>query len=93
MSNCPLELWAPDHRSHINNTAFTLYAMECEDDLNTRQSKLNKVVKLLLQEADPYNFEAQCCIYDEVGIDSDTFTDEEVNWLERQLALGRRNRP
>ena len=26
-SECPFELWAPNDRSHIHNTAFTLYAM------------------------------------------------------------------
>ena len=85
-SHCPLELWAPDHRTHANNVAFTCYAMECEGDLPTRKGKINKVIKLLSAAADPNDFPTQCRIYDEVGIDSDTFTDEEVDYIQKEVA-------
>lgn len=29
-SHCPFEIWAPGYRSHIENIAFTLYAMDQE---------------------------------------------------------------
>ena len=78
-------LKAPWYRSE-DNTAFSLYAMECEGDMPTRQSKINKVIKLLAASADPNDFETQCRIYDEVGIDSDSFTDDEVQFIIREVA-------
>lgn len=68
------------------NTEFLLYAMECEGDLFIRQSKINKVIKLLAAAEDPNNFETQCRIYDEVGINSDTFTEDEVQFIIREVA-------
>ena len=76
---------APWYRPE-DNTGFPLYAMECEGDLTTRQSKINKVIKLLAATEDPNNFETQCRIYNEVGIDSDTFTDYEVMYIEKEVA-------
>lgn len=76
---------APWYRPE-ENTEFLLYAMECEGDLSTRQSKINKVIKLLAATEDPNNFETQCRIYDEVGIDSDTFTEDEVQFIIREVA-------
>ena len=86
INNCPFEVWAPDYRSHMNNTAFSLYAMESEGDLPTRRGKIEKVIKELLASDDPSDFQVQCAIYDKVGIDSDTFTDEEINYIETEVA-------
>lgn len=97
---CPLELWAPVYRSddcafHQNdgsfriheNEAFTMYAMECEGDMLTRRGKINKVIKLMVAAGPMCNdFATQCGIYDEVGIDSDTFTDQEVEYIESEVA-------
>lgn len=66
--------------------AFTLFAMECEGDVDTRQGKINKVIKLLAATEDPNDFEIQCRIYDEVSIDSDTFTEDEVQFIIREVA-------
>lgn len=86
INNCPFEVWAPDYRSHMNNTAFSLYAMESEGDLPTRRGKIERVIKELLASDDPSDFQVQCAIYDKVGIDSDTFTDEEINYIETEVA-------
>lgn len=95
---CKYELWAPsDHRyaehcllcdEHFHeNEAFTMYAMECEGDMLTRQGKINKVIKLMVAAGPMCNdFATQCDIYDEVGIDSDTFTDQEVEYIESEVA-------
>ena len=77
-------LKAPWYRQ--DNVGFTLYAMECEGDLPTRQGKINKVIKLLAATEDPNDFETQCRIYDEVGINSDTFTENEVQFIIREVA-------
>ena len=73
------------------NTAFWLYAMEQEGDLPTRQGKIQKVIKLLAQSADPNDFATQCAVYNAARIDSDTFTDAEVSYIEREVARRRGN--
>lgn len=70
----------------VNNDAFFLYAMECEGDLPTRKGKLNKVAKMLAASDQPNDFRTQCVIYDAVGIDSDTFTDDEVLYILNEVA-------
>lgn len=85
---CGATLWSPSLDGHfVEDRAFSLYAMECEGDTSTRQGKINKVIKLMAAAGSMCNdFDMQCQIYDEVGIDSDTFTDEEVEYIEREVA-------
>ena len=71
------------------NDTFWLYAMEQEGDLPTRQGKIQKVIKLLAQSADPNDFSTQCAAYAAARIDSDTFTDAEVSYIEREVARRR----
>jgi hypothetical protein len=78
-------LKAPWYRPE-EDIVFTLFAMECEGDIDTRQGKIKKVIKLLAAAEDPNDFETQCRIYDEVGIDSDTFTEDEVQFIIREVA-------
>lgn len=73
----------------IGDTAFWLYAMESEGDLPTRRGKIEKVIKLLAQSADPNDFATQCAVYSAARIDSDTFTDSEINYIEREVARRR----
>ncbi len=95
---CDLELWAPSQRRHGDlcfcgdlyheNEEFTMFAMECEGDLLTRQGKINKVIKLMVA-AGPVmcnDFATQCEIYNQVGIDSDTFTDAEIEYIVGEVA-------
>lgn len=73
--------------SEIEVAAFNLYALECEGETATRQGKINKVIKLMVAAGPMCNdFVTQCDIYDEVGIDSDTFTDQEVEYIESEVA-------
>ena len=32
-THCPFEIWAPGYRSHLENVAFTLYAMDQERNM------------------------------------------------------------
>lgn len=73
--------------SPVETTAFNLYALECEGETTTRRGKINKVIKLMVAAGPMCNdFATQCRIYDEVGIDSDTFTDQEVSYIESEVA-------
>jgi hypothetical protein len=86
-AHCDYAIWAPANRGEVVNEAFSLYAMECEGDTTTRRGKINKVIKLMVAAGPMRNdFATQCDIYDEVGIDSDTFTDQEVEYIESEVA-------
>ena len=78
-------LKAPWYRPE-EDIEFTFFAMECEGDVDTRQGKINRVIKELAACADPNDFATQCRIYDEVGIDSDTFTVNELTYIEEEVA-------
>lgn len=66
--------------------SFLAFAAETEGDVPTRRGKIQKLIKLLSASEDPNNFEIQCRFYDEVGIDSDTFTYEEIEYIEKEVA-------
>lgn len=85
---CGATIWSPSVNGHfVEDRAFSLYAMECEGDIPTRQGKINQVIKLMVAAGPMCNdFATQCDIYDEVGIDSDTFTDQEVQYIESEVA-------
>lgn len=79
---CAASLWAPSTSPHFTeDRAFSLYAMDC-----SRKQQIEKVIDLMAAQGDQCNdFEIQCQIYDIVGIDSDTFTEQEVNYIEREV--------
>ena len=88
IDRCGATIWALSTHGHfVEDRAFSLYAMECEGDISTRQGKINQVIKLMVAAGPMCNdFATQCDIYDEVGIDSDTFTDQEVQYIESEVA-------
>ena len=86
---CGATIFSPSLNPHfVEDRAFSLYAMECEGDIPTRQGKLNQIIKLMVA-AGPImcnDFATQCHIYDEVGIDSDTLSDAECDYIVREVA-------
>lgn len=72
-----------------SDLAFMGYVFEREGMTTTRQGKINKVIKMLAQSADPNDFATQCAVYNAARIDSDTFTDSEINYIEREVARRR----
>lgn len=86
-SRCGATIWTPNlNPNFVEDRAFSLYAMECEGELPTRRGKLNQVVKMLIAAGPEANdFAKQCEIYDAVGIDSDTFTDDEIIYITREV--------
>ena len=70
----------------IDNNIEMLYQMECVGDIPTRKGKIEKVIRLLAAAPDPWDFETQCRIYDKVGIDSDTFTNEESSYIVKEVS-------
>lgn len=79
---CNLEVWAPWYRnSHIENIAFTQFAMECEGDLPTRSGRINKLIKLLAQCADPNDKQEQYQASAAAGIEMWELTNEEREYV------------
>ena len=74
---------------NCSDLAFMGYVFEQEGMTATRQGKINKVITLLAQSADPNDFATQCAAYNAARIDSDTFTDSEINYIEREVARRR----
>lgn len=68
------------------NSAFMLYAMECEGDLSTRTSKIEKFIKLLAASDNPNDPVTQYNICDQVGLDSNSFTEKEIKYIEEKTS-------
>ena len=69
---------------------YSLYAMEQEGLLSTRQGKINQIIKLLVESEDPNNFEIQCNIYKIANFNSETLTEKEINYIEKEIIKRRR---
>lgn len=91
-NHCQFSIWAPGPtgqqfgRDLAGNRAFSCFAMESEGDLPTRRGKIEKVIKSLAQSYNPNDFAVQCAAYDFAGLDSDTLTAEEVEYIENEVA-------
>ena len=76
-NRCPLDVWAPDHRCSMNNKAFSAYAF--------RQQQIEDVINSLAAARDPNDFSTQLAAYDAAGLDSDTLTDDEVDYIVKEI--------
>lgn len=77
-SHCTFDIWAPDTHSSMNNLAFSAYA--CHQD------KIDEFVSLLATSGDPNDGEVQSVIAQYVGLDPDSLTSDEVEYIEREVA-------
>lgn len=64
-------------------TPFILYALECDGQLDTRQSKLNYFIRLLRDADDPNDPSEQEAALEEAELDY--LTEEEVEYVTRRL--------
>ena len=67
---------------------FMMYAAESEGDIPTRRGKIQRLIKELAAAGYPKcdDFNYQCQLYNEIGIDSDTFTEKEINYIQKEEA-------
>lgn len=68
------------------NFPFMMYAAEQEGDIPTRTGKIQKFIKLLAQESDPNNIDRQYDIAYTCGLDPNSFTASEINYIEREVS-------
>ena len=66
--------------------AEKLYCIESFGDMPTRRGKIEKLIRLLSKESNPWDFGVQCRLYNQVGIDSDTFTPEEERYIVNEVS-------
>lgn len=79
-SNCPFEIWAPSHRSHTENVAFTLYAMDQE-----RNEELSMAIDTLAAYPDQcWDEDFQNEVFIACGIDS--LTESEYEFILNTVA-------
>lgn len=76
-NRCPFDIWAPDHRCSTNNKAFSAYAF--------RQQQIEDVINYLAAAHDPDDFSTQLAAYDAADLDSDTLTDDEVDYIVKEI--------
>ena len=81
-NTCPFDIWAPDHRCSMNNLAFSAYTV--------RQQQIEDVINRLAAAADPNDFATQIAIYEVVNIDSDTFSKDEIAYIENEVVRRRK---
>lgn len=78
----PFGIWAPDCRSPVNNTAFSAYAF--------REQQITDIIQQLsVTDDDPNDFLVQQKIFSEIGVDSDSLTNQEITYIEREVSRRR----
>ena len=77
-SHCTFETWAPDRHSFINNLAFSAYAFH--------QQQIEDFINTLAATSDPNDYSNQCAVSQYTGLDLDTLTYDEIEYIERETA-------
>lgn len=81
-SHCRFQIWAPDHHCSMNNLAFSAYAF--------RQQQIEDVIAALANiDDDPNDFLVQQAAFLAAGIDSDSLSDDEITYMEREVSRRR----
>lgn len=76
--DCSYDLWAPDHRSKVVNTAFSAYAYH--------QQTIEDFINALANTHNPNDYEIQRHIAHQLSMNLDDLTDDEIEYIEREVA-------
>lgn len=74
----------------FNDPAFMLYAMECEGETDTRLGTINKFIKILAMADDPNDAEIQFRCASQAGLNLDSLSSGECNYIESEVERRRR---
>lgn len=77
-SNCPFDLWAPDNRNKVTNTAFSTYACH--------QQEIEDFIDVLAASDDPNDSYEQYAAARCIGLNPDSLTSDEIEYIEREVA-------
>ena len=69
-SHCPLDLWAPDRHTKVNNVAFSAYAKH--------QQELEDIIEYIVQEARAGRCDFSLSLWDELS-------DADVEYIEKEV--------
>ena len=73
----PFDIWAPDCRCDMNNTAFSAYAYH--------EQQIEDFIEALAASPDPNDGAAQIRIAASVGISPNSLTPDELRYIEREV--------
>ena len=76
-SDCPYDLWAPDHRSKVTNVAFSAYAFH--------QQELTDYARELARVDDPNDLMTQRQIARDMNIRFDDLTDADIDYIAKEV--------
>lgn len=76
--DCSYDLWAPDHRSKVVNVAFSAYACH--------QQQIEDFIDALAATSDPNDYSNQCAAAECAGLDPNSLTSDEIEYIEREVA-------
>ena len=76
--DCSYDLWAPDHRNKTVNVAFSAYAFH--------QQQIEDFIDALASTSDPNDYSNQCAAAQYTGLDLDTLTSDEIEYIEKETA-------
>lgn len=76
--DCPFDLWAPAYRSKATNVAFSAYAYH--------QQEIEDFIDALAATSDPNDYSNQCAAAQYSGLDVNSLTSDEIDYIEREVA-------
>lgn len=76
--DCSYDLWAPDHRSKMVNTAFSAYAYH--------QQQIEDFIEVLAASDDPNDSYEQYAAARCIGLNPNSLTSDEIEYIEREVA-------
>lgn len=76
--DCSYDLWAPDHRSKVVNVAFSAYAHH--------QQQIEDFIAVLANQDDPNDGDIQMQASQYVGLNPNSLTSDEIEYIEREVA-------
>ena len=77
-SDCSYDIWAPGHRSKVENVAFSAYAFH--------QQEIDDFIEVLAATDDPNDRANQYAAARCVGLDPNSLTSDEIKYIEREVA-------
>ena len=77
-ADCSYDLWAPDHRSKVVNTAFSAYAYH--------QQEIEDFIEVLAASDNPNDVDEQYAAARCVGLNPSSLTSDEMEYIEREVS-------
>lgn len=74
----------------LNDPAFMMYVLEQEGEIDTRQGKINKFIKILAMTDDPNDVETQFKCASQVGLNFSSLSSDECSYIESEVERRRR---